>query len=180
MSKTYELEARFSLIDGVSAKLGNLGMAGTALNDKMKGLAVGMQRRLDSLGRVAQNVLSYAIYDGMRMVGSAMRSAAGKYIEFNESLVKSGALFDDLDSKAEDYQDRVAGLGKAAREVAKLTEIHGHRNHGGARCYGSGGPYERCGKIDAAAGGRTGHRGGSRPRGGCGHRIIGDKGLRPR
>jgi TP901 family phage tail tape measure protein len=123
MSKTYELEARFSLIDGVSAKLGNLGMAGTALNDKMKGLAVGMQRRLDSLGRVAQNVLSYAIYDGMRMVGSAMRSAAGKYIEFNESLVKSGALFDDLDSKAEDYQDRVAGLGKAAREVAKLTEF---------------------------------------------------------
>jgi TP901 family phage tail tape measure protein len=57
-------------------------------------------------------------------VGAGLAVATKQFIEFDNSLHKAGAVFSDLDSGADDFQDRLKVLGTEARNVAAATEFN--------------------------------------------------------
>jgi TP901 family phage tail tape measure protein len=113
------------------------------LQDKMSGPLGAVQGRVNKFGADTAEALRSAAKEGTGLsriikgvaIGNlasrgimaltrGIRSATQQFIDFDAAVVKSAALFKDLDSKAADFNDALKAIGVSARWVAGKTEFN--------------------------------------------------------
>jgi TP901 family phage tail tape measure protein len=82
-------------------------------------------REGSGLDRIIKGVaIGSLISRGIITLAQGIRNVTNQFIDFDAAVVKSGALFKDLDSKAADFGESLNVIGLASRWVASKTEFN--------------------------------------------------------
>lgn len=131
MAGKYVIDAIFNIIDGATAPLHNIGKAADAAGKKsMSASAVFNRDVANAKLNIAQAGVAFKNMGKVAFAATAGAVAAGlavatkQYIEFDNAVKASGALFKDLDPTAEGFNESLEAIGAKAREVAGVTEFN--------------------------------------------------------
>lgn len=120
MANRYQMAVEFTLLDGISKQLNKISGSGNVFTRQIEKT----QARLKGLGSFAVNMGKQLAVDAISALSAGLVSVTGQYIEFEQSLRAAGAAFSDLDASMPDYEEKLASIGKAARNVAAATEFN--------------------------------------------------------
>lgn len=122
MASKYSIEAVFKLLDGVSGPLGKI-------SKSTKGFSAGFERDVQKaelkwkkFGSTMKSVGKAAVVGGIAAVGAGFVDSTKKYIDFEDSIIKAGSKFKDLDVTSATYANDLETLQTAAREVGAATK----------------------------------------------------------
>lgn len=124
MATRYAIETIFSLIDGATAPMNKIGKSSTSMSSVIKKDLMAAERRVDSFGRAFKTMGTVAVGAAVGSIVAGLTSATKAYIEFDDAVKKSGALFSDLDATSETFGESLDAVGAKAREVAAVTEFN--------------------------------------------------------
>ena len=124
MAKAYSIEAVFKLIDRASAPLKKIGLEGKTTSGFLKSELLKTEQQIANIGSRLKTFGKYAIGAGVGAIGVGLGVATKQFIEFDSSLHAASAAFSDMNPKAVDFGDKLKILGKAARDVAAVTEFN--------------------------------------------------------
>ena len=131
MANRYAVETVFTAIDNMTAPLrkmeascGRLGGVGKAVSNKLKNDLKAAERSLNNFGSGIVRTAKYAVAGAVAAVGVGLTSATKSFIEFDSALHSAGAAFSDIDANAANFEDQLVDIGKAARDVAAVTEFN--------------------------------------------------------
>ncbi len=124
MAKAYSIEAVFKLIDRASAPLKKIGLEGKTTSGFLKSELLKTQQQLANVGAKLKTFASGAALVGVGAIGAGLGVATKQFIEFDSSLHAASAAFSDMNPKSVDFGDKLKTLGKAARDVAAVTEFN--------------------------------------------------------
>lgn len=120
MATDYVIEAIFKIIDAASAPM-------KAIETQSGLLKSGIQKaekQMAAVGQAAKTAVKGAAVGAFAALTAGIAVATKQYIEFDQAVTASGALFKDLDPTATGYADSLAAIGAKAREVAAITEFN--------------------------------------------------------
>lgn len=120
MANRYQMAVEFTLLDGISKQLNKISGSGNVFTRQIEKT----QARLKGLGSFAVNMGKQLAVDAIGALSAGLVSVTGQYIEFEQSLRAAGAAFSDMDASMPDYEEKLASIGKAARNVAAATEFN--------------------------------------------------------
>jgi TP901 family phage tail tape measure protein len=123
MASKYAIETVFRLIDQVTMPLNKIGVKSNKVGRAIKNDFEKASRQIDRLGKGMGRVVTQTAKWGAVAAGAGLAMATKQFVEFDDALKKSSAIFSDLDPLADNFSARVAEIGKAARDVAKITEF---------------------------------------------------------
>ena len=124
MAKVYSVGAVFKLIDRASAPLKKIGVEGKAASGFLKSELLKTEQQLANVGAKLKTFASGAALVGIGAIGAGLGVATKQFVEFDSSLHAASAAFSDMNPKAVDFGDKLKTLGKAARDVAAVTEFN--------------------------------------------------------
>lgn len=120
MATQYAIDAVFRIIDNASAPMRSISQQGDVAAHAMKKAEL----RMNAIGNAAKTAVKGAAVGAFAALGVGIASATKQYIEFDQAITSSGALFKDLDSTSESFGASMKALGKTARGVAAVTEFN--------------------------------------------------------
>ncbi|MCQ2052256.1 MAG: phage tail tape measure protein [Bacteroidaceae bacterium] len=120
MATQYAIDAVFRIIDNASAPMRSISQQGDVAAHAMKKAEL----RMNAIGNAAKTAVKGAAVGAFAALGVGIASATKQYIEFDQAITSSGALFKDLDSTSESFGASMEALGKTARGVAAITEFN--------------------------------------------------------
>jgi TP901 family phage tail tape measure protein len=125
VASTYAIYTAFKLVDEITRPLDKMTKTGFKAGDVLKKSFVAAEKRVDAFGLKVKQVMSYAPL-AIAGVGTAAMVAAGRqYIEFDNAVTKSGALFSDTQKlKGDAFKNALIDIGAEARKVAAATEFN--------------------------------------------------------
>jgi TP901 family phage tail tape measure protein len=123
MAGRYSIETVFRLIDQISAPLDKVAGKGNKVGKVLKRDFMAAQDTVDNFGKSLKKIGGYAAAAGIGAIGVGLGIATKQFIDFDASLHKSGAAFNDISARAPDFKDKLQEIGKAARKVAAETEF---------------------------------------------------------
>jgi TP901 family phage tail tape measure protein len=122
MAKAYAIETVFRLIDQATMPLNKIGLKSNKIGRAIKNDFEKASRQIDRLGQSMGRAVTQTAKWGAVVAGAGLAVAAKQFIEFDDALKKSSAIFSDLNPLADNFSEKVAEIGKAARDVASKTE----------------------------------------------------------
>lgn len=120
MATQYAIDAVFRIIDNATAPMKSISQQGDVAARAMKKAEL----RMSAIGSAAKTAVKGAAVGAFAALGVGIASATKQYIEFDQAITSSGALFKDLDSTSESFGASMEALGKTARGVAAVTEFN--------------------------------------------------------
>ncbi|MBQ0165508.1 MAG: phage tail tape measure protein [Treponema sp.] len=120
MATQYAIDAVFRIIDNATAPMKSISQQGDVAARAMKKAEL----RMSAIGSAAKTAVKGAAVGAFAALGVGIASATKQYIEFDQAITSSGALFKDLDSTSESFGASMEALGKTARDVAAVTEFN--------------------------------------------------------
>lgn len=124
MASKYAIETVFKVIDNITAPLDKIGIKGKAVGRTLKNEFTKTEQQLANVGKSLKTFGKYAIGAGIGAIGVGLGVATKQFIDFDSSLHAASAAFSDMNPKAADFADKLDFLGKAARDVAAVTEFN--------------------------------------------------------
>jgi TP901 family phage tail tape measure protein len=132
MASKYSIEVLFKAIDKmtnptsrVDKALAKIGIKSKAVNRALKTDFDKAARSVDKFGASLKKAAGMAALAGVAAVGAGVAVATKQFVEFDAAVVKSGALFKDLDpANADSFKQSLKDIGKEARKVAAATEFN--------------------------------------------------------
>ena len=131
MASKYAVETVFKAVDAMTAPIKKIenemnGLKGVskAVSSKIKGDMKTAERQLNDFGKSCKNAAKNLLAIGAAAVGAGLVLATKQYIEFDSALHSAGAAFSDIDAGAADFEEQLTKVGKAARDVAAVTEFN--------------------------------------------------------
>lgn len=124
MGKAYSLAAVFKIIDKATAPLNKIENQGKKASGILKSSFIKTEQQLHALGGKLKTFSKYAVGLGFGAIGAGVGIATKQFIDFDSSLHAASAAFSDMNPKAADFADKLDFLGKAARNVAAITEFN--------------------------------------------------------
>lgn len=124
MASKYAIETVFKVIDNITAPLDKIGIKGKAVGRTLKNEFTKTEQQLANVGKSLKTFGKYAIGAGIGAIGVGLGVATKQFIDFDSSLHAASAAFSDMNPKAADFGDKLDFLGKAARDVAAVTEFN--------------------------------------------------------
>lgn len=120
MATDYAIQAIFKIIDGATAPMKAIEAQTGFMN---KGIQKA-EKQMAAVGQAAKTAVKGAAVGAFAALTAGIAVATKQYIEFDQAVTASGALFKDLDPTATGYADSLAEIGAKAREVAAITEFN--------------------------------------------------------
>lgn len=124
MASKYSIEAVFKLVDSFTRPLRVIESTTASVTKGLRGELEKTQNQLKGLGKSFASVAKMGVGIGIGAVTAGLAVATRQYIDFDDALKKSGALFKDLDPLAGNFYDSLDAIGKKSREVAAVTEFN--------------------------------------------------------
>lgn len=124
MANKYQVVTEFTLLDKTTGALNNMGLAGQAMSKTLQASFNRAQERVNAFGESVKTGLKTAAVVGIGAVVAGIGVATKQFIEFENESRKAGSLFGDLDSAAADFETKLGGIQKTARNVAAATEFN--------------------------------------------------------
>lgn len=108
MATQYAIDAVFRIIDSASGPMRSISQQGDVAARAMKKAEL----RMNAIGNAAKTAVKGAAVGAFAALGVGIASATKQYIEFDQAITSSGALFKDLDSTSESFGASMEALGK--------------------------------------------------------------------
>lgn len=124
MATKYAIETVYKLIDNITMPLDKIGVKGKTVGRTLKNEFTKTEQQLANVGKSLKTFGKYAIGAGIGAIGVGLGVATKQFIDFDSSLHAASAAFSDMNPKAADFADKLDFLGKAARDVAAVTEFN--------------------------------------------------------
>ncbi|MGP1602109.1 phage tail tape measure protein [Treponema sp.] len=124
MATRYAVETVYKLIDRVTAPLDKIGVKGKFVGRALKNEFTQTEQQLANFGKSLKTFGKYAVGAGIGAVGVGLGVATKQFIDYDAAVTGATAKFKDLDITSADYKDNLKAVGKAAREVAAITEFN--------------------------------------------------------
>ena len=124
MATKYAIETVYKLIDNITMPLDKIGIKGKTVGRTLKNEFTKTQQQLANIGSKLKTFASGAALVGVGAIGAGLGVATKQFVEFDSSLHAASAAFSDMNPKAVDFGDKLKTLGKAARDVAAVTEFN--------------------------------------------------------
>lgn len=124
MATKYAIETIFRLIDQATGPMNSIGKSGNAMSSQLKKSMIAAEQRVNSLGRAFKTMGTIAVGAAVGGIVVGLTKATQAYIEFDNAVKQSGALFKDLDSTSSTFEASLDAIGAKAREVAAVTEFN--------------------------------------------------------
>lgn len=124
MATKYAIETIFRLIDQATGPMNSIGKSGNAMSTQLKKSMIAAEQRVNSLGRAFKTMGTVAVGAAVGGIVVGLTKATQAYVEFDDAVKKSGALFKDLDSTSSTFEASLDAIGAKAREVAAVTEFN--------------------------------------------------------
>lgn len=124
MATKYAIETVYKLIDNITMPLNKIGIKGKTVGRTLKNEFTKTQQQLANIGTKLKTFASGAALVGVGAIGAGLGVATKQFVEFDSSLHAASAAFSDMNPKSVDFGDKLKTLGKAARDVAAVTEFN--------------------------------------------------------
>ena len=124
MATKYAVATVYKLIDNITMPLNKIGIKGKVVGRTLKNEFTKTQQQLANIGTKLKTFASGAALVGIGAIGAGLGVATKQFIEFDSSLHAASAAFSDMNPKSVDFGDKLKTLGKAARDVAAVTEFN--------------------------------------------------------
>ena len=124
MATKYAIETVYKLIDNITMPLDKIGIKGKTVGRVLKNEFTKTEQQLANIGSKFKTFASGAALVGVGVIGAGLGVATKQFIEFDSSLHAASAAFSDMNPKSVDFGDKMKTLGKAARDVAAVTEFN--------------------------------------------------------
>ena len=124
MATKYAIETVYKLIDNITMPLDKIGIKGKTVGRVLKNEFTKTEQQLANIGSKFKTFASGAALVGVGAIGAGLGVATKQFIEFDSSLHAASAAFSDMNPKSVDFGDKMKTLGKAARDVAAVTEFN--------------------------------------------------------
>lgn len=123
MATKYAISTEFSIIDRATAQLNKMTAAGKGFGGVWNRSVAQAQERIEALGSSVKKMTKYAIGAGVGAISAGVVVATKQYADFDQAIRAAGAAYGPAFSQAADFEDKIAGMGKAVRAVAAATEF---------------------------------------------------------
>lgn len=123
MATKYAISTEFSIVDRATAQLNKMTAAGKGFGGVWNRSVAQAQQRLAGLGESIAKVGKVAAGIGVGAAAAGIVTATKQYADFDQAIRAAGAAYGPAFSKAADFEDKIAGMGKAVRAVAAATEF---------------------------------------------------------
>lgn len=120
MANDYAIQAVFRIIDGATAPLNAIANSSGLVGKGMQKA----EKQMAAIGQTAKTAVKGAAVGAFAALTAGIAVATKQYIEFDQAVTASGALFKDLDPTAASFADSLEEIGAKAREVAAITEFN--------------------------------------------------------
>ena len=124
MATKYAIETVYKLIDNITMPLDKIGVKGKTVGRALKNEFTKTEQQLANIGTKLKSFAKGAALVGIGAIGVGLGVATKQFIEFDSSLHAASAAFSDMNPKSVDFGDKLKTLGKAARDVAAVTEFN--------------------------------------------------------
>lgn len=120
----YSIGATFELIDRFSGPLKQINAQSSIVETTMSRSTAVFNAGIAKAGAAIKGFGKVAAGTAIASVTAGIGVATKQFIDFDENLHRSAAAFSDINSQSADFADRMADIGKAARDVAAATEFN--------------------------------------------------------
>lgn len=124
MATKYAIETVYKLIDNITMPLDKIGVKGKTVGRALKNEFTKTEQQLANIGTKLKSFAKGAALVGIGAIGVGLGVATKQFIEFDSSLHAASAAYSDMNPKSVDFGDKLKTLGKAARDVAAVTEFN--------------------------------------------------------
>lgn len=124
MASKYSIETVYKLIDQITAPLDKIGIKGKTINTALRNDFIKTQEQVGHFGTTIKKAVAGVALGAFIALGAGIAVCTTQYLDFNSALYGAGAAFSDLDKTAPDFEQNLQKIGKAARDVAAVTEFN--------------------------------------------------------